>query len=110
MWARSRSSFHVPSTRGTFCADVPVDAAGVMAADPGADRPGRADRAGHRRRVERHTVVVPGLRGGSRDRGGRAGLHGQADGRTTLTLTGSHTAFIAQPVTVAQFVAQALTA
>jgi len=33
----------------------------------------------------------------------------QADGRTTLTLTGSHTAFIAQPITVARFIAQPVT-
>lgn len=31
-------------------------------------------------------------------------------GATTLTLTGSHTAFIAQPVVVAEFVTQALAA
>lgn len=96
--------------RETFCADVRVDVAAVMAA---AQRPvalsaliGEATEAGWKDKptwylvCENDNAIVPDAQA----------FMAKRMNATTLTIAGSHVAFIAQPVAVAQFILQALTA
>jgi pimeloyl-ACP methyl ester carboxylesterase len=96
--------------RETFCADVPVDAADVMFAT---QRPlslaaltESATAAGWKTTPswylvsEHDNAIAPDAER----------FMAQRMNATTQSITGSHTAFIAQPVTVAAFIAEALTA
>ncbi|MFK0158511.1 alpha/beta hydrolase [Streptomyces sp. NPDC090493] len=96
--------------RETFCADVPVDVAEVMFAT---QRPialsaltGEATAAGWKDKpswyllCEDDKAIVADAQS----------FMAKRMGATVLSMAGSHTAFIAQPVTVARFILQALTA
>jgi pimeloyl-ACP methyl ester carboxylesterase len=96
--------------RETFCADVPIDVADVMYAT---QRPlslaaltENATAAGWKTKpswylVSEHDNSVPPE---------AQRFMAERMGATTETITGSHTAFIAQPVAVAVFIKQAVTA
>ena len=94
--------------RETFCADVPFDVAAVMAAT---QRPvaldalsGEATAAGWKDKpnwyllCEHDNAIVAEAQA----------FMAKRMNATTLTMAGSHVAFIAQPVAVAQFILQAL--
>jgi pimeloyl-ACP methyl ester carboxylesterase len=96
--------------RETFCADVPVDVANVMFATQrplaAAALSENATAAGWKSKpswflVSEHDNAIPP----DAER-----FMAQRMGATTETIGGSHTAFIAQPVAVAAFIKQALTA
>ena len=96
--------------RETFCADVPVDVADVMFATQrplaAAALSENATAAGWKSKpswflVSEHDNAIPP----DAER-----FMAQRMGATTETIGGSHTAFIAQPVAVAAFIKQALTA
>ena len=68
---------------------------------------GRADRKHHRRRVEEHPLVVPGVRTRQRHPPDAQRFMAERTNGPAGSISGSHIAFIAQPVTVAGFIAEA---
>lgn len=99
---------HTEQFRETFCADVPIDVAAVMAAT---QRPlslaaltENATEAGWRTKrswylVSEHDNAIPP----DAER-----FMAERMGATTRSIEGSHTAFIARPVAVASFIKEAL--